>query len=189
MAIVIEKFVEASIAAKREFFNAHADLVRQAAERIITALRSGNKLLLFGNGGSAADAQHIAAEFVNRYRADRPALAALALTTDSSVLTSIGNDSSYEEIFSRQIEALGQPGDVAIAISTSGNSRNVILAAERARSKGIFTIGLTGRDGGRLGAAVDLHLHVANQATARVQEVHILIAHILCEFVEEAFVP
>jgi D-sedoheptulose 7-phosphate isomerase len=189
MPIKIEDIVQDSITAKRRFFETHADRVKQAADCIIAALRSGHKLLLFGNGGSAADAQHIAAEFVNRYRANRPALAALALTTDSSVITSIGNDSSYEEIFSRQIEALGHPGDVAIAISTSGNSPNVLLAAERARAKGIYTIGLTGCDGGRLGAAVDLHLHVANSLTARVQEVHILVGHILCEFVEEAFVP
>lgn len=188
MAIKIEDIVQDSIAVKRLFFEANADQVQHAADRIIDALRSGHKLLLFGNGGSAADAQHLAAEFVNRYRANRPALAALALTTDSSVITSIGNDSSYEQIFSRQIEALGQPGDVAIAISTSGNSPNVLMGVERARSKGIYTIGLTGSDGGRLGAAVDLHLHVANSLTARVQEVHILVGHILCEFVEEAFV-
>lgn len=183
----IAAIVEESIATKRAFFEKNSALVEQAAARIIVAFREDRKLLLFGNGGSAADAQHIAAEFVNRYLQDRRALPAIALTTDSSILTCIGNDSSYDLVFSRQIEAIGKPGDVAIAISTSGNSKNVVLGAEAARRAGIFTIGFTGRDGGRVGQAVDLHLNVATASTARAQETHILIAHVLCEIVEKAF--
>lgn len=187
MPLSIDEIVRESLATKQAFFEKNAALVQEAAERIISAFRSGRKLLLFGNGGSAADAQHIAAEFVNRYRTDRRALPAIALTTDTSILTSIGNDSSYELVFSRQIEALGQAGDVAFAISTSGNSPNVLNGVEKARQMQILTIGLTGRDGGRLGQSVDLHLNVAASSTARAQEAHILIAHVICEIVEEAF--
>jgi D-sedoheptulose 7-phosphate isomerase len=184
---MIQERVEESIAAKRAFFEKNSGLVQEAAERIIAAIRRGNKLLLFGNGGSAADAQHIAAEFVGRYRKDRCALPAIALTTDTSILTCIGNDLSFDMVFSRQIESLGKAGDVAIAISTSGNSPNVLHGIARARERGIYTIGFTGRDGGKMGAVVDMHLNVNTASTARVQEVHILLAHILCEIVEEAF--
>jgi D-sedoheptulose 7-phosphate isomerase len=154
---------------------------------MIAALRSGRKILLFGNGGSAADAQHLAAELVNRYRRARPALAALALTTDTSILTAIANDASFEEVFSRQIEALGEPGDVAIAISTSGRSPNVVRAVETARRLGLRTIGLLGRDGGLVAPLVDVPLIVPAEETPRIQEVHITLGHILCDLIESAF--
>jgi D-sedoheptulose 7-phosphate isomerase len=142
--------------------------------------------LIFGNGGSAADAQHIAAELVNRLNHDRPPIAAIALTTDSSILTSVGNDSTFDELFERQLRALGRAGDVALAISTSGNSPNVLRAVEAARELRIKTIGLAGRNGGRLAGAVDLALVVATESTQRIQETHITIGHILCELIEEA---
>ena len=188
MTIYIDELVQESIVTKRNFFEQNKSQVERAANQIVTAMRSNHKLLLFGNGGSAADAQHIAAEFVNRYRTDRRALPAIALTADTSVITSIGNDSSYEYIFSRQLEALAQSGDVALAISTSGNSPNVVAGVQCAKRMDVFTIGMTGRDGGEIGRVVDLHLNVDTPSTARTQEVHILIAHILCEIVEDAFI-
>jgi D-sedoheptulose 7-phosphate isomerase len=159
-----------------------------AADAIIASLKSGGKLLLFGNGGSAADAQHVAAELVGRFQHDRAALAAVALTTDTSVLTSIGNDDSYERVFARQVEALGRAGDVAFGISTSGLSPNVISALETAKTKGLRTIGLTGRDGGHVGKVVEIHVNVPAESAARVQEVHRTLLHAICELVENAFV-
>ena len=153
------------------------NLISQAFER-------GNKLLLFGNGGSAADAQHIAAEFVNRYIIDRPPLPAIALTTDTSILTSISNDLAFQEIFSKQVKALGKEGDVAIGLSTSGNSSNVIKAFEVAREMGIKTVALVGNDGGMLAKIADIAMIVPSSSTPRIQETHILVAHILCEMVE-----
>jgi D-sedoheptulose 7-phosphate isomerase len=153
------------------------NLISQAFER-------GNKLLLFGNGGSAADAQHIAAEFVNRYIIDRPPLPAIALTTDTSILTSISNDLAFQEIFSKQVKALGKDGDVAIGLSTSGNSSNVIKAFEVAREMGIKTVALVGNDGGMLAKIADIAMIVPSSSTPRIQETHILVAHILCEMVE-----
>jgi D-sedoheptulose 7-phosphate isomerase len=147
-------------------------------------LDSGGKILLFGNGGSAADAQHIAAEFVGQFQIGRPPLAAVALTTDTSILTCIGNDLGYEQVFVRQVKALGKPGDLAIAISTSGNSPNVLLAAEAANEMGLVTAALTGSDGGKLGPMVRFHFNVPHRSTARVQETHIMLGHILCELVE-----
>jgi D-sedoheptulose 7-phosphate isomerase len=176
-----------SVATKERFFCRHAERVVQAAEIMLRALVSGKKILLFGNGGSAADAQHIAAELVNRYRRQRPPLVAIALTTDTSILTSIANDSSFDDIFSRQIEALGQPGDVALAISTSGNSPNVIRGVETARARGLYTIAFLGRDGGSVGRMVDLPLIVESEETPRIQEVHITIGHILCDIIEQRF--
>ena len=155
-----------------------------AAQAIREALEHGGKLLVFGNGGSAADAQHFAAELVGRFMKERAALAAIALTTDTSVMTSVANDYSFEHVFVRQIEALGKPGDVAFGISTSGESRNVISALERARERGLKTIALTGRDGGHAGRAADLHVNVPDQNTARVQEVHRTILHVMCELIE-----
>jgi D-sedoheptulose 7-phosphate isomerase len=155
-----------------------------AAMLIARCLRGGGKLLLFGNGGSAADAQHLAAEFVGRFRIERQALAAIALTTDSSILTAVGNDYGFHQIFARQIQALGQPGDVAIGISTSGNSLNVTGAIKQAAKQDLKTIGLAGRDGGSLAQCVDISITVASSNTARVQECHITIGHILCELVE-----
>jgi D-sedoheptulose 7-phosphate isomerase len=149
------------------------------------SLRAGGKILLFGNGGSAADAQHLAAEFVNRFDRDRPALAAIALATDGSVLTSIGNDASFEAVFARQIEALGRPGDVAIGITTSGNSPNVLAGLLTARRLGLKTASLLGRDGGAAASAAELRLIVPGETTARIQEVHILAGHLLCRLVEE----
>ena len=151
---------------------------------IASAFEAGNKIFFFGNGGSAADAQHLAAEFVNRYVIDRPPLPAIALTTDTSILTSISNDFSFNEIFSKQIRALGREGDVAIGISTSGNSANVTKALEAAKEMRIKTVALTGNDGGVLAKIADISLVVSSTSTPRIQEAHILIGHILCEMVE-----
>jgi D-sedoheptulose 7-phosphate isomerase len=182
----IQKIARDSIEAKRAFFDSHSDKVARAAEVIIDSIQSGGKVLIFGNGGSAADAQHIAAELVNRLNYDRPPIAAIALTTDTSILTSVGNDSSFDELFERQLRALGRAGDVAIAISTSGNSTNVLRAVDAARELGIRTVGLAGRSGGRLAAAVDVALVVETESTQRIQETHITIGHILCEMIEDA---
>ena len=175
-----------SIEAKRAFFDSNAENVVHAAELMVASIKGGGKVLIFGNGGSAADAQHIAAELVNRLNYDRPPIAAIALTTDTSILTSVGNDSSFEDLFARQLRALGRAGDVALAISTSGNSPNVLRAVGAARELGITTIALAGRDGGKLVSAADLALIVESSATQRIQETHITIAHILCELVEDA---
>ena len=185
----IQQIARESIEAKRAFFDSHAEKVAIAADLIINAIQSGGKVLIFGNGGSAADAQHIAAELVNRLNYDRPPIAAIALTTDTSILTSIGNDSTFDELFERQLRAIGRAGDVAIAISTSGNSPNVLRAVEAARELRIKTIALAGRSGGKLAAAVDLALVVEAQSTQRVQETHITIGHILCEIIEEELFP
>jgi D-sedoheptulose 7-phosphate isomerase len=160
--------------------------VVDAAGAIIEALGRGGKVLLFGNGGSAADAQHVAAEFVGRFERDRAAIAAIALTTDTSVLTSIGNDEHYERVFARQIEALGKPGDVAVGISTSGLSPNVVAALEVAHARGLRTIGFTGHDGGHVGKVVDIHVNVPAESTARVQEVQRTLLHAICSLVERA---
>lgn len=160
--------------------------MQAAADRIARCLSSGHKILLCGNGGSAADSQHLAAEFTGRFVKDRKPLAAVALSTDTSALTSIANDYGFDEVFSRQVTALGRPGDCLLAISTSGNSRNVIRAAEAARAAGIHTIGLLGRDGGKLLALCDVPLVVPSATTARIQEAHIFIGHSLCAMVEEA---
>jgi D-sedoheptulose 7-phosphate isomerase len=156
----------------------------QAASLMLQCLRSGGKLLFFGNGGSAADAQHLAAEFVGRFVKERRGLPAVALTTDSSILTAIGNDYGFERIFSRQIEALGKAGDVAIGISSSGNSPNVLAAIRQAAQQNLKTIGLTGRDGGTMAKCADIPIIVACANTAHVQECHIAIGHLLCELVE-----
>jgi len=153
------------------------------------SLANGGKLFFFGNGGSAADAQHIAAELVNRYQIERPPIAAIALTTDTSILTSIANDTTFEEVFGRQIEALGQEGDIAIAITTSGHSVNIIRGVEAARQRGLRTIGLLGNDGGAVKNLIDLPIIVPSPSTSRIQEVHITIGHILCELVEQSLYP
>jgi D-sedoheptulose 7-phosphate isomerase len=155
-----------------------------AAMLIARCLRGGGKLLLFGNGGSAADAQHLAAEFVGRFRIERQALPAIALTTDSSILTAVGNDYGFEQIFARQVQALGRPGDVAIGISTSGNSPNVTSAITQAAKQELKTIGLVGKDGGSLAKCVDISVTIASTNVAMIQECHITIGHILCELVE-----
>lgn len=162
------------------------ELVRELAEVCVNSLEQGGKLLLFGNGGSAADAQHLAAELVGRYLRDRRALPAIALTTNSSCVTAIGNDYSYEEIFSRQIEAFGNRTDVAIGISTSGNSRNIVRGMQIARKVGMATAALTGRTGGVLKGLVEHCLCVPSDETPRIQEGHILIGHVVCEIIEES---
>lgn len=159
-----------------------------AAKLIAGRLAGGHKIMLFGNGGSAADAQHIAAEFVNRLAIERPPLAAMALTTDTSILTSIGNDYNFNEIFSKQIRALGQKNDIALGISTSGNSTNVLKAFEAARETGIFTLGMTGC-GGKIEDLADMVLTVASDVTVRIQETHICMGHILCELVDRILFP
>ena len=155
-----------------------------AAMLIAQCLRGGGKLLFFGNGGSAADAQHLAAEFVGRFRIERQALPAIALTTDSSILTAVGNDYGFDQIFARQVQALGQRGDVAIGISTSGNSPNITTAIKQAREQDLKTIGLAGKDGGSLAKCVDISITVASTNVGMIQECHITIGHILCELVE-----
>lgn len=159
-------------------------VILMAAGAITDALRQGGKVLIFGNGGSAADAQHMAAELMGRFRRERRALPAVALTTDTSILTSIANDYSYEVVFARQIEGLGRRGDVAFGISTSGRSPNVLAAFAKAKAAGLTTIALTGYDGGPIGREAVIHLNVPDDSTARVQEVHRTILHIICELVE-----
>lgn len=181
----ITEIVHHSLDVKCRFFAMYTADVSRAARTIVESIRLGGKIMLFGNGGSAADAQHIAAEFVNRYIADRPPIPAIALNTDSSVLTAIGNDSSFIHVFSRQIAALGRRGDIAIGISTSGNSPNIIEGIKQAKQLNMTTIGLLGKDGGYLAKLVDNPLIVPTTVTPRVQEVHIMIGHILCELVEE----
>jgi len=159
--------------------------IEKAARTMIEALKTGNKILFFGNGGSAADAQHLAAELVGRFLKDRAALPGLALTTDTSILTALSNDFGFETVFARQIEGLAKPGDVAFGISTSGNSKNVLTALEKAREMSCKTIGLLGCDGGRIAEVVDVSITVPCRATPRVQESHITIGHILCGLVED----
>ena len=158
--------------------------VLRAIDAIAQAFRSGHRLLVFGNGGSAADAQHFAADFVGRFQRERRALAAVALTTDTSTLTAIGNDYTYDRVFARQIEALGENGDVAFGITTSGGSANVIEAFRVAKARHLTTIALTGRDGGEAGRMADIHLNVPDGSTARAQEVHRTLLHAICEIVE-----
>lgn len=161
-------------------------VVQAAGQRMAQAVQGGHKLMFCGNGGSAADSQHLAAELTGRFIKDRRPLAALALSTDSSALTCIGNDYAFDEVFARQVGALGRAGDVLVAISTSGNSRNVIRAVEEARALGVQVVGLLGRDGGALAAMCDVAVVVPSAVTARIQEAHILIGHTLCGLVEEA---
>lgn len=163
--------------------------INPVAERMVETLRSGGKFLIMGNGGSAADAQHIAAELVGRYKIERPGLAAIALSTDSSILTAWSNDYSYETVFSRQVEALARPGDLVWGISTSGNSGNVVRAFEAARAIGATTFGLLGRDGGKLAALSDISVVVPLTMTDQIQTAHLLIYHALCACLDEAFRP
>lgn len=161
------------------------DSIADCAAALIDALKGGKKILLMGNGGSAADAQHFAAEMIGRFLMERKALPAIALTTDSSILTAVGNDYGFDEVFKRQVEALANPGDVLIGISTSGNSRNVKSALETGQALGAKTIGLLGRDGGEIGPVVDFNLTVPSFETPRVQEVHLFVIHILCDLIEK----
>jgi len=185
--IIIQRFKE-SADLKTAFAQKNCEKILEVVYLISESLKSGNKIMLFGNGGSAADAQHIAAEFVNRLqksKRDRPPLAALALTTDTSVLSSISNDSDFSNVFSRQIRALGKKGDIAWGISTSGNSPNMIKAIKIAHDIGIKTLGLTGKGGGEMGTLVDYHLNVESNDIPRIQEVQITLSHIICELVEQ----
>jgi D-sedoheptulose 7-phosphate isomerase len=173
---------------KARFFGENAGLLARCAQALVERLLADGKILIFGNGGSAADSQHFAAELVGRFLHERRALPALALTTDTSALTALGNDYGYEHVFARQVEAHGRGGDVAIGISTSGRSPNVLMALQKARAGGLLTVGLTGRGGGKMADLCDFLIDVPHQETARIQEVHAMVIHILCELIEEAFV-
>ncbi len=188
MKRTITEILEESIRVKRSCIEANADKIAEAARMLAVAFAGGHKVLIFGNGGSAADAQHIAAEFVNRFQVERPPLAALALTTDTSVITSIGNDYHFDEIFRKQVLALGQKGDIAWGISTSGNSENVVRAMTAARENGLRTLAMTG-SGGVLCQMADLTLPVPSNVTARIQETHITVGHMLCDLTDRILHP
>lgn len=183
---MIKSELEGHLATIKATFALEAD-IKKACETAVATLKAGGKILLCGNGGSAADAQHIAAELTGRYKTERGALAGIALTTDTSALTAIGNDYGYELVFSRQLEALGREGDLLIAISTSGNSGNVVKALELARKIGIKTIGLSGRTGGAMNELCELNLVVPSNDTPRIQEMHIMIGHIICQAIDDSF--
>jgi D-sedoheptulose 7-phosphate isomerase len=182
----IRRIVAESVALKQRFFDANAGLLVKVGARIADSLRAGGRVLAFGNGGSAADAQHLAGELVGRFLRERAALSAIALTTDPSVVTAVGNDMGYEAVFRRQVEAHGRPGDVAVGISTSGRSPNVVQALQLARERGLVTVGLTGGGGGRLAGLVEHLIDVPDAETPRIQEVHAMVIHVLCQIVEEA---
>jgi len=182
--LVREAFKE-SARVKLEFLERYEDEMLEVAGLIAEALKAGKKVLLFGNGGSAADAQHIAAEMVGRYKKERRGLPALALTTDTSVLTAVGNDYGFERVFERQVEALCQPGDVAVGISTSGNSENVVRGLLKARELGATTVAFSGKDGGRVAEIAHYAFVVPSYDTPRIQECHITLGHVLCELIDE----
>lgn len=181
---IIRTVFRQSIDIKTEVLEQHTPAIIRVAEMVVCTLQSGNKLLVFGNGGSAADAQHVAGELVCRFLLDRAALPAIALTTDTSILTAIGNDIGFDQIFARQVEALAQPGDIAVGISTSGTSPNVRNGITAAKQKGAITVGFTGQHGGDLLALADYCFCVPSDVTARIQEVHIVVWHAVCEVVE-----
>ncbi|HET7057274.1 MAG TPA: D-sedoheptulose 7-phosphate isomerase [Nitrospiraceae bacterium] len=183
-AFVVTAFAE-SARIKQQFAHDHADRIVQVATLIAKAFHNGNKVLLFGNGGSSTDAAHIAAEFVGRYKRERVPLPAIALATDIAAITCIANDYGYEELFARQVRAHGRPGDIAIGISTSGNSPNVLKGVEAARDCGLTTIAWTGANGGKLAGLVDYPFIVPSTVTSRIQESHITLGHVLCELVED----
>lgn len=186
MKNIIEQIFADSIAVKQETLQRNHGQIAQAAQAVIDAFKAGNKLFLCGNGGSAADSQHIAAEFVGRFQKERAAWPAIALTTDTSALTALGNDYSFDIVFSRQLQALGKKGDVIIGISTSGNSKNVLEAFKAARAMGIKTIAVTGGSGGQMPPLSDIAIIAASSKTARIQESHLVIFHVICEIVENA---
>jgi D-sedoheptulose 7-phosphate isomerase len=181
---IVDKILTDSLKVKETFVRENASNLVTLAKEIASVFINDRKLMLCGNGGSAADAQHIAAEFVNRFTFERPPLPAIALTTDTSVITSIGNDYTFDDIFSKQVRALGIEGDILLAISTSGNSANILAAVKDARTLGLYTAGLIGSEGGKLVSMVDLALVVKSRLTPRVQEAHILAGHILCHLVD-----
>ena len=184
---ILERIGE-SIRVKRSL-EAQAGVIRRIAEQWIASLRDGGKIVFFGNGGSAADAQHLAGELSGRFYKDRPGLAAISLTVNTSSLTAIGNDFGYENVFARQLEGFGRPGDVAVGISTSGRSESILAALRKARAAGMSTCGMTGRSGGSLPSLVDLCLQIDSDETPRIQEGHILAGHIICELVEREMFP
>jgi D-sedoheptulose 7-phosphate isomerase len=188
MKDIILDILDSGIEIKRRCIESNIDNIITAAGMLASCMASGNKVFIFGNGGSAADAQHLAAELVNRFQIERPPLAAIALTTDTSILTSIGNDYHFDEIFAKQIHALGKKGDIAWGISTSGNSPNVLKAVIAAQKTGLTTIALTGRSG-KLGDCADLVLSVESDITARIQETHIMLGHIVCDLLERQLYP
>ena len=188
MKELILNILQDSLETKEQFIKDNLDLIQEGADSLATCITSGHKIMIFGNGGSAADAQHIAAEFVNRFQVERPPLAALALTTDTSVITSIANDYHFDQIFSKQIQALGKKDDIAIGISTSGGSKNVIQAIRAAKDIGMITLGLMGR-GGELAQCTDLAFRVESDITARIQEAHSTLGHILCDLAERILFP
>lgn len=187
MKQILLQQVQSALDLQRAFFDAEIDHILRQADDMAERLRRGCRILVCGNGGSAADAQHLAAELSGRYLKERRALAGIALTTDTSALTAIGNDYGFDQVFSRQVEALGRPGDLLIGISTSGNSPNVLKAVESAKQLGLRTLGLLGRDGGKLKDLVDDALIVPSPVTARIQEVHQMIYHFWCEALDAAF--
>jgi D-sedoheptulose 7-phosphate isomerase len=190
MKDAIAKAFDESIRVKQAFLSENLETLMKAIDAVVSAFKSGKKLLLFGNGGSAADAQHIAAEFTNRFLIERPPLPAIALTTDTSALTAIANDYDYAQIFAKQIKALGQAGDIALAISTSGNSPNVLAAIDTCKQLKINTIGLTGGNGGKMVGNVDYLLRVSQgKNSPRIQETHILVGHVICDIVDQTLFP
>lgn len=182
---IIHARTEESIAVKRALLETQAETIAQVGAAVVEALRQGKTLYLFGNGGSASDAQHIAAELVGRFTKERRALPAVALTTNTSTLTALGNDYEYAIVFARQLEAFGKPGDIVIGISTSGNSPNVLRGLQAAQTLGMVTVGLTGETGGQTRSITDHCICVPSRDTARIQESHIMIGHILCEIIEQ----
>lgn len=182
-----QMFVD-SMEAKMAAAEVLPELIEAAGQRMVEALLNGGKILTCGNGGSAGDAQHFSSELLNRFERERPALPAIALTTDSSTLTSIANDYSYNEVFSKQIRALGNPGDILLAVSTSGNSANVVQAIQAAHDKELIVVALTGKDGGKMAplyTGADVEIRVPSDSTARIQEVHLVIIHALCDFIDQ----
>lgn len=187
MKTQIQNIFAESIAVKQLTLEANVVTIEVVAKVLLNALQEGRTLFFCGNGGSAADSQHIAAEFIGRFQKERRALPAIALTTDTSILTALANDYSYDKVFSRQIEALGRPGDVLVGISTSGNSANVVMAMQQAKAQGVITVAMTGGKGGRMAEVADFHLRVPSEKTARIQESQICLSHCLCDLVEQSF--
>jgi D-sedoheptulose 7-phosphate isomerase len=188
-AQLIEQMVDESLRVKSRFFEDNRDRIVETAAKLAQVLKGGHKVLFFGNGGSAADAQHLATELVCRFGPDRSALPGISLSTDTSILTAVSNDYGYEKVFSRQIEALGQKGDAAIGISTSGNSPSVLAALDAARTQGLFTIGFTGESGGKMNGRADVLFRVPSKQTPRIQETHLLLGHILCDLADRELFP
>jgi D-sedoheptulose 7-phosphate isomerase len=185
----LQKAVAETVRLQRQFLEEQGAVVVAAARMLAESLGAGGRVFIFGNGGSAADAQHLAAEFVNRFQVERPPLAGLALTTDTSILTAVANDYDFKEVFAKQLRALGRPGDVAWGISTSGGSPNVVRGLQTARELGLKTLAFCGRDGGEVALAADIPLIVRSRNTPRVQEVHITIGHVLCDLVDFQLYP